>query len=134
MANKHNLTTAALLCSLLPVACIAMPTSDASTDGASQNEQAYTDSVFGWGAWELDVEPAAGGAATGGSSPILPRNARVVVRTNSTSAVAPKPPATVPPLPELPVAPTPPPTPSVPSITPISPSVTPPVGGPSDGF
>lgn len=78
---------------------------------------AYVDSVHQWGAWELDIEPAAGGLTPPSTGALNARDAKVRVRTNSISALAPS-------------APPPPvayniPTPVVPTVVPAAP-VTPP--------
>ena len=102
----------------------------------AEKATAYTDSVHQWGAWELDIEPAAGGVTPAATQALSDRGARVAFRTNSFSAIAPTAPAaTTPPITDTPV-PTPPiyTPPPVPTVTPISPSVPIPVGGPSDGF
>ena len=89
---------------------------------------AYVDSVHHWGAWELDIEPAAGGITPAATQPLSDRGARVAFRTNSFSAIAPTAPVTDAPVPAPPV--TPPPAP----VTPPPPPVTPPIGGPTDGL
>ena len=102
----------------------------------AEKATAYADSVHQWGAWELDIEPAAGGITPAVTQALSDRGARVAFRTNSFSAIAPTAPAaTTPPITDTPV-PTPPiyTPPPVPTVTPISPSVPIPVGGPSDGF
>lgn len=92
----------------------------------------YVDSVTKWGAWELDIEPAAGGLQQSSSQIINARDSKVTLRTNSIAALAPQRPAT----PAIPAVPSPggPATPAIPAITPIHPNVPVPVGGPSDGF
>ncbi|HHO59445.1 MAG TPA: hypothetical protein ENJ64_04325 [Thiotrichales bacterium] len=141
--TKRQLARLARWCSLGCAVTIATPALAATDSGKNHTEQknsetAYVDSVYDWGAWELDIEPAAGGVQADTSQPLNPRQALVTLRTNSTAALAPKAPPQ-PGRPALPVIPTPPvappaPTPSIPTITVISPSVPPPVGGPNDGF
>ena len=70
----------------------------------------YVDSITQWGAWELDIEPAAGGLRQPATQALKARDSKITVRTNSFSALAPTPP------------------------TPPRRPVTPPFGGPSDGF
>lgn len=62
----------------------------------AEKATAYVDSVHHWGAWELDIEPAAGGITPATTQPLSDRGARVSFRTNSFSAVAPASPAPTP--------------------------------------
>lgn len=101
---------------------------EVAAEEAAKNEVAYVDSVKSWGAWELDIEPAAGGLTPPSTGALNARNSKVTVRTNSFSALAPTP------APPIAAAPTPPVLPVTPTITPIRPNVPIPVGGPSDGF
>lgn len=113
---------------------------DASTDADSKNDDttAYVDSIHKWGAWELDIEPAAGGVQPTAGQPLMARDSRIRLRTNSIAALAPTPPP--PHGPQPPVTPpqtpptVPPAPPPVPTITPVSPDVPIPVGGPADAF
>lgn len=115
----------------------------ATANAATNNEDvALIDSVHQWGAWGLDIEPAAGGIAPPATQALHARNSKISLRTNSISALSPSItgaaiPAT-PAIPALPATPTTnpavPAVPAMPAITPISPSVPIPVGGPSDGF
>jgi hypothetical protein len=98
-------------------------TAFAGAPGEIQN-QAYVDSVTQWGAWELDIEPAAGGITQADTGALKARNSKVSLRTNSISALAPPAPPTQP-VPPLPVTPT-----STPTLTPISPNVPIPIGNP----
>ncbi|PCJ88056.1 MAG: hypothetical protein COA54_04655 [Thiotrichaceae bacterium] len=104
----------------------------AATDGT-----AYTDSVHNWGAWALDIEPAAGGLQDTGTQPLNARSAKISLRTNSIAALSPR---RVPGDVVIPQSPTPSPTPVIPSapaiptITPISPNVPIPNSAPNDGF
>jgi hypothetical protein len=90
---------------------------------------AYVDSVHSWGAWELDIEPAAGGISGPSSQPLMARNVRVSLNTFNTSSI--QAPAIIePPVPTVaPVDPQITPTPG-----PTPPPVVPPVGGPADGL
>ena len=105
---------------------------------AEELNMAYVDSVHKWGAWELDIEPAAGGLSQPQTQALNARNSKVVLRTNSVAALAPKraTPAisASPAVPGAPGVPAVPAIPATPAITPIHPSVPIPVGGPSDGF
>jgi hypothetical protein len=91
-------------------------------------ESAYVDSIHQWGAWELDIEPAAGGITPASTKALNARDPKVSFRINSIAALAPNA------LQTTPTPPTPSTTPTIPTIRPISPSVPIPVGGPSDGF
>ena len=55
----------------------------------AEKATAYVDSVHHWGAWELDIEPAAGGITPAAAQPLSDRGARVSFRTNSFSAISP---------------------------------------------
>lgn len=99
---------------------------------AESTSTAYVDSVHKWGAWGLDIEPAAGGLQQPSTQALNSRDARVALRTNSFSALAPRD--------RSPVIFTPSP-PIVPNVVPVSPPpppVTPPIppnkGGPFDGL
>ena len=88
-----------------------------------------------WGAWELDIEPAAGGLQQSSSQIINARDSKVTLRTNSIAALAPQRPG--PPTQTAPVIFSPSPTPIVPPVVPVTPPpppVTPPIGGPADGL
>ena len=101
-------------------------TSDSATD--------YVDSVHSWGAWALDIEPAAGGIQPQATQPLNARETRVSLRTNSISALSPQRalPDVITPNGPTPVPTTPAPTaPSAPTITPISPDIPIPSGGPA---
>ena len=106
---------------------------EVAAEEAAKNEVAYVDSVKSWGAWELDIEPAAGGLTPPSTGPLNTRNSKVTVRTNSFSALAPTPTTPVAAAPVQPVVPTPPVVPvTPPPVTP--PPVTPPLGGPASGI
>ena len=95
----------------------------------------YVDSVTKWGAWELDIEPAAGGLQQSSNPVINARESKVTLRTNSIAALAPQRPG--PPTQTAPVIFSPSPTPIVPPVVPVTPPpppVTPPIGGPADGL
>jgi hypothetical protein len=92
---------------------------------------AYADSVHHWGAWELDIEPAAGGVTPAATQPPSDRGARVAFRTNSFSAIAPTAPPpsiTDTPVPTPPIYTPPPVAPPIPAAPTISapPGATPP--------
>jgi hypothetical protein len=91
-------------------------------------ETVYVDSILKWGAWELDIEPAAGGITPASRKALNARDPKVSFRINSIAALAPN---TQPVAPAAAPAPVPP---TIPTIRPISPSVPVPVGGPADGF
>lgn len=108
---------------------------------ANTDALAYVDSVHEWGAWGLDLEPAAGGVQAPGTQPLRARDTLLQPRTNSFAALSPTRPTSVTSGPApTPLTPTRPRTPapvtpsSVPTMTPIGPGVPVPVGGPSDGF
>ena len=72
--------------SLTAVTC-ANANSDSNGDSTTT---AYVDSIHKWGAWELDIEPAAGGLQQPSTQALNSRDARVSLRTNSFSALAPR--------------------------------------------
>ena len=99
----------------------------------STDETAYTDSVKSWGAWALDIEPAAGGLQAAGTQPLHARSAKLSLRTDSIAALSPR---RVPGDVAIPRTPSPTPvptpvTPAIPTITPVSPSIPIPTGGPA---
>ena len=131
MKHKHDnlkaLTRLTIQCCFLATAMAITTNAIATTENT-----AFVDSVHNWGAWALDIEPAAGGLQTPGTQPLHARTARVSLRTNSMSALAPSRPQS-----EIMVTPSPNPTPRTPTPsapTPPPPPVTPPVGGPADGL
>ena len=100
---------------------------------ADEANLAYVDSVHKWGAWGLDIEPAAGGLTQPGTRALNARESKVTPRTNSFAALAPPGKGAIPAVPAIPATPTTPAVPAVPAtpaITPISPNVPIPVGGP----
>lgn len=62
-----------------------------SVSVAEESSVAYVDSVLKWGAWELDIEPAAGGISAPTPRALNARGAKVTLRTNSITALAPPP-------------------------------------------
>ncbi len=82
------------------------PTSDTNT--------AYVDSIHQWGAWELDIEPAAGGLQQPSTQALNARDTNVSLRANSISALSGAPRATVA-IPAIPAGPATPITPAVPA-------------------
>jgi hypothetical protein len=130
---KHNIFTQKLALIIMLMTASTMSTAELKwkdSDQGSESEVAYVDSVTKWGAWELDIEPAAGGLTPPSTGALNARDSRVVLRTNSISALAPptvsKPPAIIQSPIMPPVIPAAPPAPPVP--------VTPPIGGPTDGL
>ena len=130
LANKLNKNTSLAATLLLTVALLAATSASAAED----DSVVYVDSVLKWGAWELDIEPAAGGISAPGTKPLNARGTKVALRTNSIAALAPPAPGGGTPVnpivPGTPIIPIPP---TSPGITPISPNVPIPVGGPGGG-
>ena len=127
-----NTVTRLLIKSGILTASMVLSTNTFATDGT-----AYTDSVHNWGAWALDIEPAAGGLQATGTQPLNARSAKLSLRTNSIAALSPRrvpgdvarPQSPMPtPTPVIPTAP------AIPTITPISPNVPIPNSAPNDGF
>ncbi len=102
---------------------------------ADASNAKYVDSIHQWGAWELDIEPAAGGIQQQTTQPLGTRYSQLELRTNSIAAVAPQRPVTfintvtaptvVPPAPV-----TPPVVIVFPVVTPIGPGTPPTPGAP----
>jgi len=116
---------------LLSTASISFAATDASTVSNAATETAYVDSVKKWGAWDLDLQPAAGGLKASTTQPLNARESKLRVRTNSFSALAPRAHGTN--LGNTPT--TPPPTVTLPPVIPPTPPVIPsPIGGPTDGL
>ena len=132
LSSKLWLVTASLV---LTTTSVAATNNDTAQD-YNTSSTAYVDSIFQWGAWELDIEPAAGGLKPQTTQALNTRDSKVRLRTNSMSALAPpRQPVTISrPHAPLPVTSPMPVRPSLPTITPISPGVPVPVGGPGDGF
>lgn len=118
---------------LLAAAAILVSFNSLAADQKTGNSVAYVDSIHKWGAWELDLEPAAGGISPPGTRPLAARDTKVQLRPNSFSGlgssvtIAERPAAPV-----NPVNPVPPPV-TPPVVTPPAP-VVPPIGGPADGL
>lgn len=125
-ANTIKLAFAVLTLSLTTISVAATSNDDAAKD-LSTSSSAYVDSIHQWGAWELDIEPAAGGLTPQTTQPLNARSAKITIRTNSISALAPAAPATITPISPISVPPVIP-------VTPPPPPVTPPIGGPADGL
>jgi len=117
----------------LATLCLSFATSSmAEWNDNPPAETAYVDSIHQWGAWELDIEPAAGGITPASTRALNARDPKVSFRINSIAALAPN---------AIPVSPAsvpvPAPTQTPPAITPvrpIGPHIPIHVGGPSDGF
>ncbi len=80
-----------------------------NNETANISATAYVDSVTQWGAWELDIEPAAGGLTPPTAQALNARGSKLSLRTNSISALTaiPPVPAQIPPVstPATPVGP-----------------------------
>lgn len=107
------------------------PTSDTNT--------AYVDSIHQWGAWELDIEPAAGGLQQPSTQALNARDTNVSLRANSINALRGNGVATLadttrttPAIPAVPATPTTPAVPAIPArpaapTMPAPPGATPPI-------
>ncbi len=103
-----------------------------SANAATNNEKAVLiDSVHQWGAWGLDIEPAAGGITPSATQALHARSSKLRLRTNSISALSPSAPQADIIVVSAPRTPTP--APVVPVTPPTTPT-TPAVGGPADGL
>ena len=128
MYKQFTKYVAAIIClGLSSASYAAWKTDEEVAAEKAEKATAYVDSVHQWGAWELDIEPAAGGISQPATDPLGSRSARATFRTNSFSAIAPT--APVPPVADAPV-----PAPPIYTPPPVIPPVTPPIGGPTDGL
>lgn len=114
--DKHSsLATRLILTAVLMAAT--------SVSMAEESSLAYVDSVLKWGAWELDIEPAAGGLSAPGTKALNARSSKVALRTNSIAALAPPAPVKGSPVhPIVPGTPVPPPVVPVPPVKPPVPA------------
>lgn len=86
--------TSALTKLVLVIATSAYATATLAEVPTSDNKaDTYVDSIHQWGAWELDIEPAAGGLQQPSSQALNARENRVALRTNGFAAVSPATPA-----------------------------------------
>lgn len=125
---KNTVTNSLLTAMLLTFSAATI------ADETSNETTAYVDSIHQWGAWELDIEPAAGGITPPATQPLNSRSARITLRTNSIAALSPPPSPASPAAPVTFDTPTTPIVPPVVPVTPPPPPVTPPIGGPTDGL
>ncbi|NOQ89589.1 MAG: hypothetical protein GQ549_01440 [Gammaproteobacteria bacterium] len=122
-----NLNTGFASVILLSVASTSFAATETSAVSNAATETAYVDSVKNWGAWDLDIQPAAGGIKAPSTRPLSARGTKLRLRTNSFTALAPvnshgSPAGNSP-------TPTPPP-----AVTPPPPVVPSPIGGPTSGL
>lgn len=106
------------------------PTSDTST--------AYVDSIHQWGAWELDIEPAAGGLQQPSTQALNARETNVSLRANSINALRANGVATLsdttratPAIPAIPAVPATPAVPAIPARPAPSGAIAPPGSTPT---
>ena len=114
LESKHKLYQ------LLSICLLSISTSAYATE----NTTAYVDSVHGWGAWELGLEPAAGGSTPSPSRALTSRSANIKFRPNDNSAFSPDSRRNQTPAPTT--------TPIGPIIGPIAPGQPLPTGNPAD--
>lgn len=134
---KHHSDTKNYLLSRLVLTVMTMlfaTTSMAAWNNSTDTTPDYVDSVHSWGAWELDIEPAAGGLQSASAQVVNPRDSKVTLRINSVSALAPSAPVpsnvvastpTVPAVPAIPGGPGGPAIPAVPAVPVAPPAATP---------
>ena len=109
--NTQALAAVRLAVICTTIACLFMlaATAVASTDSTA-GEDAYVDSVYSWGIWELGLEPASGPQASANHA-INDRSRRLQFRPNDNVAYisqsVPVPPITINTPPPLPPVPTP---------------------------
>ena len=111
---------------LLSICLLSISTSAYAASGAGEDTTAYVDSVHGWGAWELGLEPAAGGSTPSPSRVLASRDSNIRFRPNDNSAFSPDSRKNSSPAPITP-------TPVGPIIGPIAPGQPFPTGNPADG-
>jgi hypothetical protein len=80
---KHKLTV------LFSISLLSLSGTTLAATDAGEGTSAYVDSVHGWGAWELGLEPAAGGSAPSPGRALASRSANVAFRPNDNSAFSP---------------------------------------------
>ncbi len=73
----------------LCVCLLSLSGSAYAASGSVEETTTYVDSVNEWGAWELGLEPAAGGSAPSPSRALASRSANVVFRPKDTNAFSP---------------------------------------------
>lgn len=77
------------LSQLLSICLLGISTSAFSASDSNEATTSYVDSVYEWGAWELGLEPAAGGPAPSSNQALAVRGPGVNFRPNENSAFAP---------------------------------------------
>lgn len=80
---QHKLTQ------LLSIGLLGASTFAYAATNSDEDATAYVDSVYGWGAWELGLEPAAGGPVPVSNRALTTRAPRVSFRPNENSTLAP---------------------------------------------
>jgi len=128
-ALVKRLSAAFISMILLSTASTSFAATDAKMASSAPTETAYVDSVKKWGAWNLDIQPAAGGIKAPTTQPLTARGTKLRLRTNSFSALAPV-------NSQMPVSvdrPTPTPVPTAMPRIP-TPAIPAPIGGPTDGL
>ena len=108
-AQYETAARLAVICTTIVCLLMLTATAVASTDSTT-GEDAYVDSVYSWGIWELGLEPASG-PNTSADNAIKDRSRRLQFRPNDNAAYkrqsAPVRPITIISPPTLPAAPTP---------------------------
>ena len=91
---ENNSTKTSLLFAVFALTVTANCSADELADiyadisnGKATTATAYVDSIHQWGAWDLDIEPAAGGLQQASTQALNARDSRASVRTNSFSAL-----------------------------------------------
>jgi hypothetical protein len=81
-----NAKAAGCLCTI--ALGLLLTSTAAQADNKQTSTDQYVDSVYGWGSWELGVEPAAGGPVALPNNAINNRPANVHFRPNDNSVYA----------------------------------------------
>lgn len=84
--RKNMIMSQHKLCRFLTICLLCV---SSSAYAATDSNTAYVDSVHGWGAWELGLEPAAGGPAPTSNRALPARGTNVKFRPNDNSAFSP---------------------------------------------
>ncbi len=114
LSGRHGQTPSVLIfTTLILTAVLFAPVTFAATSNhhckAQSGHNNSADCVFDWGAWGLNIEPAAGGVSHSPGQIIKPLHSQFSLTTNSTAALAP---AEIPPVVTPPPVNTAPPSPN----------------------
>lgn len=89
-ANTKILILATAILSPILFSASAIAAADADKCQSLHKSHEDADCVFEWGAWEMDIEPAASGINSSGNHPIKANGSQFTLTANGTSSIAPK--------------------------------------------